>query len=355
MMMNCVPESGRRSTADSRLRRADRRGRRPAATIRSMAALIVAVFAILGQLDCSETSCSAAFPVPAVDPEPLQAVAATPQASPADAKPAVVTPKPDRWSDDAVASAFSRSCGGYSTDELLITDELRKEFFVALAGSGEPEVSDDDRREALLCLLRLRKTGNLKSKTVLRGQPSEPAMRPTAEIAARVVIDRHRITTDTLLADPRYLRELQAEAEKISPSASAYQIRKAVLLLRKTRQLKPELVLQVAQWGRQIESMTLAETRAAELPANPGVYLFRDATGYLYVGEAASLRSRLASHLSGSDRLKLAEYLGDQTKGEVSLELHIFDPDSPAKQLRVRRAYESELIRSRTPRFNVRP
>lgn len=351
MMMRYVPQSRQSLTIDSRSRSIVRGRRRPAVTI-PWAAAIVAVFVILGQLDCCKACCSGGFSA-AADQEPTTAVA--PQLPAEETAPATALSKFVRGSDAAVASAFSRSSGGYSTDELLITDQRRKEFFVALAGTGEPELSDDDRREALLTLLRLRKAGKLKSKTIHRGQPSEPAVRPAAEIAARVVTDRHRITTDTLLADPRYLRELQVEAEKISPSASAYQIRKAVLVLRKTRQLKPELVLQVAVWGRRVESMTLAEARAAELPTNPGVYLFRDATGYLYIGEAASLRPRLTSHLSGSDRLQLAEYLGDQTKGEVSLELHIFDRDSPTKQLRVRRAYESELIRSRTPRFNVRP
>jgi hypothetical protein len=39
----------------------------------------------------------------------------------------------------------------------------------------------------------------------------------------------------------------------------------------------------------------------------------------------------------------------------VTIELHIFPKTSPARKLTVRRAYESELIRSREPKFNVRP
>jgi hypothetical protein len=37
------------------------------------------------------------------------------------------------------------------------------------------------------------------------------------------------------------------------------------------------------------------------------------------------------------------------------VELHAFDPDSKARSLTVRRAYESELIRSRKPRLNIAP
>ena len=40
---------------------------------------------------------------------------------------------------------------------------------------------------------------------------------------------------------------------------------------------------------------------------------------------------------------------------EVSIEQHIFPKDSPAKDKTKRRAYESELIRSRKPKFNLAP
>lgn len=37
------------------------------------------------------------------------------------------------------------------------------------------------------------------------------------------------------------------------------------------------------------------------------------------------------------------------------VEIHSFGRDSRMQEIRVRRAYESELIRSRQPRFNIRP
>jgi excinuclease UvrABC nuclease subunit len=85
------------------------------------------------------------------------------------------------------------------------------------------------------------------------------------------------------------------------------------------------------------------------------VYLFRSASGYLYVGEAANLAARLQVHIEGSDQTSLAEYLANDDAEAISVELHIFPADSPASRVAVRRAYESELIRSRQPKFNIRP
>jgi hypothetical protein len=73
------------------------------------------------------------------------------------------------------------------------------------------------------------------------------------------------------------------------------------------------------------------------------------------VGEASNLAARLTEHVGGSDRESLADYLAGDEADQVTVELHIFPSTSPAKRVTVRRAYESELIRSRGPKFNVRP
>ncbi len=261
------------------------------------------------------------------------------------------------FSDQKIKAAFMDCHDGYSSDELLIRDELR-DCFLNRLGNGAV-LADDDQRMVLLTLLKLRKTGKLDVSATKRGKPVSPAVQPVAEIASRVVTDRHRITSDTMLADPLFRRELQREAELISPGIEAYAVRKSVLSLRKKRELRPELVLQVAQWGRKISTQTLAELRqslaAGKTPKRPGVYLFRNPDGYLYVGEAIDLSARLNQHLSESDNRSLAKYLAGDDAALVTVELHVFDSDSPAAKVRVRRAYESELIRSRNPMFNVRP
>lgn len=266
-----------------------------------------------------------------------------------DAEPAV-TPK-------AVIDAFAATSDGFSSDELLVRAELRDRFLKQL--SPHRTLREDEERDALLTLLRLRKAGKLNRPTMRRGEAVDEAILPVSEIATRVVTDRHRITTDTLLADPRYRQELLFEAEKIRRGIDPDQLNKGVLSLRKKRALRPELVLQVAQWDRDVRTYSLAklkvELATEKIPARPGVYLFRGATGYLYIGEAKNLARRLSEHLSGSDRVSLAEYLAGKDAAGVTVELHLFPPDSPARLTAIRRAYESELIRSRQPHFNVRP
>ena len=105
--------------------------------------------------------------------------------------------------------------------------------------------------------------------------------------------------------------------------------------------LKPELVLRIAE--------------PTKIPKGPGIYIFRDKTGYLYVGESLNLRSRLEKHLDESDRQSLAMYLRMHGVQDTTIEIHAFPKDSRARKVTVRRAYESELIASRKPRFNLRP
>lgn len=91
------------------------------------------------------------------------------------------------------------------------------------------------------------------------------------------------------------------------------------------------------------------------IPNDPGSYLFIDSAGYIYVGHATNLRTRLKEHLSCSDRKAMAEYLGSTDRTNVLLELYVFQESSPGRELRVRRAYESELIRTRQLRLNQAP
>src|SRR6056297_426221 len=265
-------------------------------------------------------------------------------AHPATAQPTIET---------AVAAAFVATADGFSSDEVLLHDER----YDALVAAVRQRLPETDAKTAALTLLRLRKAGKLPAQTTRRAAASDPAIQPVAEIAARQVMNQYQVTTDQILADPRLRKELQQAAEAVQPRVDSYAIRKAMVGLRKKRSLKPELVLRVADWKREVAVHAITELVADPtlVPSSPGVYLFRDATGYVYIGEAKNLRARLAEHLSGSDRLALAAYLRRQTEQPLTVETHAFPVDSPASRVTVRRAYESELIRSREPRLNVRP
>ncbi|WP_431192236.1 GIY-YIG nuclease family protein [Rhodopirellula bahusiensis] len=259
---------------------------------------------------------------------------------------------------DEIRDVYRKSHQGYSSDELILQDKLRETFLRELGIDPNEESQFDRQRTALRALLQLRKRGDLDVPTTKRsGEASQNinAAIPTAEIAIRTVLDRHEAMIDDVLCDPSMRAELQQEAERLSKGVSAETVRRAVLRLRKSRRLRPELVLRVADWDRTVTTHPMKNLALDTLPNTPGVYLFRDSTGYLYIGEAIRLRDRIGDHLRGSHNAGLASILGDDASNPVTLELHAFPADSPAKKLTVRRAYESELIRSRHPRFNLQP
>ena len=171
----------------------------------------------------------------------------------------------------------------------------------------------------------------------------------------RSVQDKSKVSSDRIMTDPKLRSQFESAVTKLSPKADLYLTRKAAFKLRKTRHLQPELITRLADWGREVKTYAIDDLRKSveSVDAHPGVYIFRDQTGYLYIGQTENLRKRMTEHLEESHNASLASYLKSE-KG-ATVELHSFDPKSRAKEVRVRRAYESELIRSRKPRFNVLP
>ena len=247
---------------------------------------------------------------------------------------------------------------GYSSDEVILDTKLNQAFI----SECKKAHADVNAEFFNWTLINLRKAGKLSAKvTRRRKKRSHPSMSGNldlvAEIAARKIQDKYRISSDRMMANPKYRDEFDRTVRGIDKTVDLYRARKRVFQLRKTRRLKPELITRIADWKRKVSEWTIVALRKdlSQVPDTPGIYIFRDKTGYLYVGEAADLRERLKTHLKDSDRKSLAAYLSGKSKtGGVSVEIHSFDRESRMKEVRVRRAYESELIRSRKPRFNVR-
>ncbi len=252
-----------------------------------------------------------------------------------------------------VKLAFREIHDGWSTDEVILKDSLNAAFIRRCRQS----LPDADETQLNWTLLNLRKAGKLEAKATKRVSIRHDDYIHAAEIAARYMYDRYRLTTDGVMCDPQRRSEFDAMAQAVTPDVPAYRLRKAAFSLRKARKLRPELVTRVADWDRQIISLPAKKiaSDAKIVPTNPGVYIFRDASGYLYIGESANLRTRVAKHLDHSDRKSLAHYLWKKGVEDVIVELHAFDPQSNARLKEMRRAYESELIRSRKPRFNIAP
>lgn len=85
---------------------------------------------------------------------------------------------------------------------------------------------------------------------------------------------------------------------------------------------------------------------ASHLPASPGVYLYKDASGkVLYVGKAKSLRNRVRSYFS-EDRLAESK-TGSLVREAWDLQYILTDNEKEALAL------ENNLIKQYQPRFNV--
>ncbi len=255
--------------------------------------------------------------------------------------------------NDVVREAFGKTHDGWSVDEMLIRDDLNKAF-IEKCREQLPDVVEKDFNWTLL---NLRKAGKLGIKATQFNYESYDNLMQLAEVAVRSIQDKHKISSDAILADPQRRKEFDEVARGIDPTIDAYQVRKCALRLRKARDLRPELITRIADWNREVHEFPVAKVAAdlTLIPETPGIYMFRDKTGYLYIGEAINLRQRLETHLDDSDRKSLANYLKQQGVDSISIEIHSFPADSRMKDITVRRAYESELIRSREPRFNVRP
>lgn len=261
--------------------------------------------------------------------------------------------------EQAIVDAFKETHDGWSSDEVILQTKLNASFIAAakkqIGALPDGPVKRKTEAELNWKLLSLRKAGKLNVKTTKRANSNTKDVTHIAEMAMRTVQDKHAISSDLVMTDPAFRDEFDKLVREISDKAELYAVRKAAFQLRKTRRLKPELISRIADWGREIKTYSTAELkkRPESVPPNPGIYIFRDETGYLYIGQTEDLRKRLIEHLDESHNLSLAKYLAAENKPTV--EIHSFDPKSRAKEVRIRRAYESELIASRKPRFNIQP
>lgn len=268
-----------------------------------------------------------------------------------------------RQIDQAIQAAYPVVSEHGSSDSVLIDEDLRQKFLDATRvhlASLELSRTGQAVDSAVLVwrLLSLRKAGKLPMAAGRRPNPPlADRDRLVAEIASRRSEDQFQRSLDRILVDDHGRAYFDSVVQQIANELDLNQVRRAALALRKTRQLRPELSARLVDWPIDQRSYRYPELKAdlKLAPEKPGIYLFRDQTGYLYIGEAKNLRARLMTHFTDSDREALFHYLQQPDTTQVFVDLHVFPTDSPGATLSVRRAYESELIRSRHPKFNLRP
>lgn len=262
-------------------------------------------------------------------------------------------PDQQRKFDDVVVAAFSQTHEGWSSDEVILNDRLNDAFIRAC----QHALPNADPAKLNWRLLNLRKAGKLSARSTKSNRSSVNDVVHIAEMAARTIVDRQSISTDRMMTDPNLRAEFDSIARSIAPDVDLYRVRKAAFQLRKTRRLRPELIARIADWGRVITTHSTQQIldHPELIAPHPGIYIFRDQTGYLYIGQSDNLRERMKSHLDQSHNPSLARYLGTKDLKGITVEVHAFAPDSRARETMIRRAYESELIASRKPRFNIQP
>jgi predicted GIY-YIG superfamily endonuclease len=252
---------------------------------------------------------------------------------------------------EVVRDAFLATHRGYSTDDVVICDKLNEQF-IFLCKSRLPHIAD---KEFNWALINLRKRGQLGAVATHKERVNYEDFLHASEISARFLYDKYGVNTDRAFCDPQLRREFDNIAVSISPGINPYLLRKGALRLRKARQLKPELVPRIVDWRTDV--LDFPAQKVAEnpevIPQKPGVYIFRDTSGYLYIGESENLYLRVKKHLDHSDRKSLARYFWSNELRTVIVEIHVFDPNSNARLKTHRRAYEASLIQSRSPRFNM--
>jgi site-specific DNA-methyltransferase (adenine-specific) len=247
---------------------------------------------------------------------------------------------------ETVRKAFFAVRGECSPDVVVADPDLNQRFIGECQNRGliqSPTVVNQ-------CLLNLRKSGDLaglKSKrVVVRNQED---YRFASEIAVRFLERRDQVSLDQIICDPSRATQLEMIAARIAPGFSPFEYRWAALNLRKRKRLGPEML------GKVVLAETVVNGRAQDIspkdiPIRPGLYLFMSSDQVLYIGECQNLRKRIGKHLDHSDNKGLAHWLWQNGTPDLHLEYHVL-PAGTA--VRVRKAMEAELIKSRKPLFNI--
>jgi len=200
-------------------------------------------------------------------------------------------------SEDLIVDAFNAVHDGWSTDWVIINDELDQRFLDRCLGLGL------GRNHQLLNhkLMNIRKNpknkGRLQRATQRSGFPDYDDYAFAAEIAVRSLQRTEGVTLDMILCSPDLRVRFDAIARELCHGVEAIKLRAAALNLRKSHRLRPidrnttQYDLVASGPVRRVDLTTLSEM--------PGLYALYDVTRPVFAGETDNLRKRIASHMKG--------------------------------------------------------
>jgi len=252
-------------------------------------------------------------------------------------------------SDQQVKEAFEQVRQGRAPEYVICDVTLNENFLEAARRLG---VQGNDA-EINTKLLNLRKQSRLKDcPTTCRKKPDPKRShyRNAVLNAMRFVERQFSKNVDDVICDPETRSQFDAMIQFLSPETSAFEAQYAALSLRKSKQLRPEPVGQVIRAvSSNILRLSGLQEQLSGLPTRPGVYIFFDEDVTLYAGKADSLRARINSHISTWTYRELIRQIREGQRCPVFVVYHELPVEISARELA---AYETELIRSRTPEHN---
>ncbi len=244
-------------------------------------------------------------------------------------------------------AAFDSVSDGYSIDRVIADPAMNLAFLEKCRQLGLNASASQLNQK----LLNLRKSSSLAGRPrskVTRFRDSDE-YRFAAEMAIRFMERKHGLSLDQIMCSPDLASEFDCLAQEICPGYSALAYRWAAFGLRKAKKLLPETAARLVV-PDQVFRFPAAELAVNDVPDEQGLYVFFDRSNVLYIGEAQSLRKRIKKHLDHSDNKGFARWMWQYGPDDLHLELQVFS----AISVRMRKALELELIRSRGSVFNVK-
>jgi hypothetical protein len=252
-------------------------------------------------------------------------------------------------SDFRVKEAFLAVRDGRSPEYVICDENLNAQF---LATARQLGVQGSDA-EINTELINLRKEKKLEDCPTTHRKTPDPNRRRYLNAVSQTVrlLERQfSKNVDDIICDPLTRAQFDAMIQFLSPGASIFETQYAALSLRKSSQLQPEPVGRIIRTvSSQMMSLVDLETRLGELPQGPGVYIFWNEQATMYAGKADNLQKRIGTHISTWSFREIIRQIRDGQMYPTFVVYHELPVTILPRDLT---AYETELIRSRTPEHN---
>ena len=134
-----------------------------------------------------------------------------------------------------IIAAYRQAIAPPSIDDMIVCDELNRRFIAACRKAGLKKASESDLNWRLI---NARKKGLVGNNDFKDGNRCRHTQLPACKIAAETMIERHNLSLDRIMCDPKLRAEFDEIARQRAPTEDLYLLRKGALYLRKQGKLK---------------------------------------------------------------------------------------------------------------------